>query len=189
MQCLHRAEAAAHYGGETLNTQAIRQARLGRDPIFNGHHGKARTIGMAGFRIDRRWAGRTETAAQIIDADNKETISVERLAGTDHVVPPADVLRIVGIVAGYVMGGVERMADQHRVRLGGVQRSVGLENQIVGLDRRPGTQFQWRIEMQRSRRDTSDRQRIEIGREMFIHSALGVHAVDQAPHFIASVRK
>ena len=38
------------------------------------------------------------------------------LPGPDHVVPPADVVGVVRVVAGDVMRRVERMADEHRVR-------------------------------------------------------------------------
>jgi hypothetical protein len=60
----------------------------------------------------------------------KNLSGVERLARTDEVVPPADVLRIVGIDAGDVVTTGKGMADQHGVGARRVERAVGFENQF-----------------------------------------------------------
>ena len=61
----------------------------------------------------------------------KKTVGVERLARPDHVVPPADVVRIVGVVAGDVVRRVQRVADEDGIRPVRVQLAVGLIGEFV----------------------------------------------------------
>ena len=103
---LHRAEAAAHDRRPAGNAEAFGESRLRVDPVLDCDHREACAIRPAGAWIDRRRAGRAETAAEIVHADDEEALGVERLTGADHVVPPADVDRIVGVVPGNMMRGI-----------------------------------------------------------------------------------
>ena len=60
--------------------------------------------------------------AEIVHADDEEAIGVDRLPGTDHVVPPAFAVGSLGVDAGDVVRRIERMADENRVGLRGVER-------------------------------------------------------------------
>ena len=75
--------------------------------------------------------GRAEAASQVVDADDEKAAGVDRLVRPDHVVPPADVLAVVGVVAGHVMRRVERMAHEHGVGGVGVELAVRLVGDVV----------------------------------------------------------
>ncbi len=94
--------------------------------------GKVRAPGLAAGRIDRRRAGRAEAAPEVVGADDEEAARVERLAGPDEVVPPADVGFLVFVEARHVMRRVQRVADEHGVRARGVQLAVGFIGDVVG---------------------------------------------------------
>ena len=97
------------------DAEMVGEPRLRIDPVLDRHQRKIGAPGLAGGRIDRQRAGRAEAAAEVVDADDEEAVGVERLAGPDHVVPPADVVRIALVVAGDVVRCVQRVADEHRV--------------------------------------------------------------------------
>lgn len=71
-------------------------------------------------------------ATQIIEADNKKFVGIQRSTGTNDVVPPTDVIGLVGIMAGDVVVAGECVTNEYGVRFGGVQGAVGFINQIVG---------------------------------------------------------
>jgi hypothetical protein len=133
-QRLHAAQRTAHHGGEPFDAEAVGQARLGRDPVFHRHQREGGAIGLAGGRIVVHRAGRAEAGAEVVDADDEEAVGVDRLARAHHVVPPAGALRLVRVVARHVVGGVQRVADQHRVGLVRVQGAVGFIHQRVVAD-------------------------------------------------------
>ena len=126
LQRLHGADAAAHHRGEALDAQVIRQARLRRHPVLHRHHGKVRAPGLASGRVDGRRAGGAEARTDVIGANDEEAVGVQGLARAHHVVPPADIIRVVRVDAGDVVRGVEGVADQHCVRARGIERAVGL---------------------------------------------------------------
>jgi hypothetical protein len=94
---LHAAEAAADHCRPGLDAQMIGQPCLCRHPVLDRHHREIGAVALAGFRIDRQRTRRTIATTQVVDADDKELPGIERLSRADEVVPPADVLRIVGI--------------------------------------------------------------------------------------------
>jgi hypothetical protein len=126
LQRLHRAERAADHRGEALDAEVVGEAALRLDPVLDRDHREVGAPGLAGGRIDRGRPGRAEAAADVIGADHEEAVGVERLAGADQVVPPADIGFFLFVKASHMMRGVERVAHQHRVGLRRVQRAVGL---------------------------------------------------------------
>jgi len=90
-------------------------------------------------------------------ADHEEAVGVERLARTHHVVPPADVLRVIRVDARDVMRRIERMTDEHRIAARGVERAIGLDHEVVPGQRRAVLQLQRLVEMQCLRSDDADR--------------------------------
>lgn len=91
--------------------------------------------------------GMLETYAEVDKADDEVAVGIERPAGADDVVPPADVVRCVGVMAGDVVVAGERVADENGVRLGGVERAVGLVDQIVGRQSATAAQVQRLVEV------------------------------------------
>ena len=69
-------------------------------------------------------------AAEVVHPDDEEALGVERLARPDEVVPPAEVFGSIGVHAGDVVRGVQRMADEHRIGARGIQRTVGLVGEL-----------------------------------------------------------
>ena len=80
---------------------------------------------MPVFGSDAGRPGRAHAAAEDVGADDEEAVGVDRLAGADQRLPPAG---LVGdrVLAGDVLIAGQRVADEDGVRLGGVQRAVGL---------------------------------------------------------------
>ncbi|MNV60208.1 hypothetical protein D3C71_1526630 [compost metagenome] len=146
-QRLHAAQAAAEHGGQPRDAQPVEQPRLGIDPVLDGDHGEIRAVDAAGVRVLVHGPGRAKARSQVVDADHEEAVGIDRLARADHVVPPALAFRLVGIHAGHMVGGVEGMAHQHRVRAVGVELAIGLVGEVVVVDRGTALQRQGLLEM------------------------------------------
>jgi len=71
-------------------------------------------------------------AAQVIEADNEKTLGVEWSSRANNVVPPTDVVGRIGVMAGNVVMAGQGVTNEDGVRFGGVERAVGLVDQIVG---------------------------------------------------------
>ncbi len=94
---LHATQRASHHRRELLDAEHICQTCLCMHPVFHGDYREIGAIWLAGSGIIMHRAGRTETRSEIVDADNKKSIGIDRLAGPDHVVPPAK-LFLAGLV-------------------------------------------------------------------------------------------
>src|SRR4051812_43668367 len=140
LQRLHCTEAAAHHRSETLNPQVIGQPRLRFDPVLYGDHWELRSPRSSGARIDARRSGGAVATAEIIHTHYEELAGVERFAGTHQIVPPAQILRIVGIDARDVVRSVQRMADEHGVAARRIKAAVRLIRELVAIQDRAAAQ-------------------------------------------------
>jgi hypothetical protein len=139
------------------DAEFIGEACLRIDPVLDGDDRKIAAPRSARLRIDRLRPRRAEAAPEIVDADDKEAIGVERLAWPDHVVPPADIVRLAFVPARDMVRRVERVADQNRIGALDVERAVGLERELEARQRCPAGERQRRVEMSALRDHGADR--------------------------------
>ena len=66
----------------------------------------------------------------------KNLSGIDGLARPHHVVPPADVLRILRVVARDMLVSRQCVADEDGVGLVGIQRTVSLVHQVVARQHR-----------------------------------------------------
>jgi hypothetical protein len=67
----------------------VDQQLLRLDHVADGDDREMQAVGLAGRRIDFLGADGAHAAAQEVRADDEILVGVERLAGTDDIVPPA----------------------------------------------------------------------------------------------------
>ena len=117
---------AADRGQQLGDAELVEQQRLDVNHVGDRDDREGRAVGLAGGRIDAGRAGRTVAAAEHVRADHEVAVGVERLAGADQHVPPAEAL-VVGLVTAGGMGVArEGVRDEHGVVAPLVQRAVGL---------------------------------------------------------------
>ena len=145
LEALHPAQRAAGDREQSLDAE-----RLAQEPALRAHHvGDGDDREVAAVRQPRggvrgRRAGGAAAATDQVRRDNEIPVRVERLAGADHPVPPAEpgagldatvvrleaVERSRGVGVGAPAGGVgvtgERVADEDDVAAVGRERAVGL---------------------------------------------------------------
>ena len=157
LQGLHAAEAAADHGGPLLDAQPVGPARLAVDPVFHGQYREVGAEGLAGFRVEAAGAGRAVAAAEVVQADHKELVGIDGLAGADAAVPPAGLALVDVVEARGVMMAGQGVADQHGVARRGVQLAVGFIDQVVGWQRTSAGQGQRFAEVRHLGHDQSNR--------------------------------
>src|SRR5205085_4872734 len=97
---------------------------------------------LAGCRIVVRWSGRPHAAADHIRTNNEEPIRVDRLAGTDHQVPPASLACHRMATCGELIAR-QGVANHHRVGLRAVELTVCLIGDGEGPECAAGIEPKW----------------------------------------------
>src|SRR6185312_2299002 len=95
--------------------------------------GKVHRIRAARFRIDRGRAGGPPASAENVRAEDKIFVRIERLAWTNHVVPPAGLSGVLADPSGMSIAR-ERMDDEDGIVFRGVQLAVGLISDLHGRE-------------------------------------------------------
>ena len=93
--------------------------------------------------------------------------------GAHHVVPPADVLQVVGVLAGDMVRGVQRMAHQHRIRARRIQFAIRLVGDFEFGQHRAALQLEWLGKACFLRRDDHCNPWNEKTRSAFARTGLG----------------
>jgi hypothetical protein len=94
---------------------------------------------------------------KVVDPEHEKAIRVDRLARTNQIVPPAYVLRLVGVDAGHMMRGIKRVTDQNRIIALSVELAVAFVSQLITVDARTAFQFDRLIELHHFRFDDTNR--------------------------------
>ena len=141
-QGLHAAQAAAHDCGQALDAQAVQQACLGIHPVFDRDHGKAGAVHTATVGVHMHRAGGAKTRSQVVHADHKKAVCVQRFARSDHAVPPAIRFVLACIQASEVVGGIERMQHQYGIGILRIQHTIGFVTEVIRPDRSTTAQRQ-----------------------------------------------
>ncbi len=172
---LHAAERSAGDGAHPHDAKLAQQRPFDADHVGNGNDRKVGTVRTAGLGVHRRRTGRPTTAAEKVRADHEKAFGVERLAGTDHAVPPAEPAALPGIAlfsaepvsrAGLdwrpretrrVGVAAQGMADEHDVIARRRQRAVGLVRDPDAAQFPAAVQQQRLGEVEELRLDRADR--------------------------------
>jgi hypothetical protein len=111
----HAAERATGDGREPLDPEHIEKRALGAHHVGDGDHREVGAVGPAGSRIHRSWPGAAAAASEQVSGDDVVAIGVERLARTDHPVPPAESLPGLAVT----VIGAETVSGAARCRVAG----------------------------------------------------------------------
>ena len=84
---------------------------------------------------------------QIVEADDKKVVSVDRLPWANTLVPPAGFLGVRTMVSGSMVVPAESMTDQYAVGALLVELAIGFINQLVARQVTSTDQLQWLIEV------------------------------------------
>ena len=176
LERLHPTERAAGHRGEPLDPQRIQERALGPDHVRDGDHREVRAVRAPRRGVERGRSRRPAAAAEQVRGDDEVAVRVERLARTDHPVPPAEPLsrlavavlraepiagargrrRLLGEAGG--MGvAAERVADQDRVVAPGREHAVGLVGNANRMQLASAVERHGIREVEVARLDGSDR--------------------------------
>ena len=129
----HAAHAGALDGMEFLDAEMAQERSLRADHVVDGDDRKVRGVRLARGGIDGARPGGSFATAKDVRADDEKAVGIKRLAGADHEIPPTGAAILVD--AGDVGIAAERMEDENRVGLFGVERAPRLVGEGVGRNR------------------------------------------------------
>ncbi len=138
LERLHPAQRASGNRREPLDAERVKEGALGSSHVRDSDHGEVRPIRLAGRRVDRRRPGRPAAAAEQVRGNDEKAVSVKRLAGADHPVPPAEPLadHAVAILRPEtVASALLRWRLREARRMGIAAESVAHQDDIVSLGR------------------------------------------------------
>ena len=160
LQDLHAAHRPADHAEQVGDAEMVEQGGLGTHHVGDRHHREAQVPGLPVRRIEGERPGGAHAAAQHVAADHEVAVGVDDPARPDQAIPPA-------FLAGHRIGvgdklvGGQRMADQHGVRLVGIEPAIGLVGDAVGAE------FDAAIELERpvgaQDRGAASLQRLALG--------------------------
>ena len=133
-------KTAAEDRGECSNAEGVGEHGLGSHPVLDRHGGERRPVRVPGCGIDGTRSGAAVTAAEVVQTDDEAAVRVDGLAGAYAHVPPTGFVVLHAVIAGRVMVSGQGVADQNSVRFVGVERSVGLVDDLE--IRQPDTALQ-----------------------------------------------
>jgi hypothetical protein len=133
LQGLHAPHGAAGDTEELVDLQMLDQELLGPHHIGDGDDGKTEAVGPSRGGVGVTGPGGAHAAAQHIAADDEIALGIERLAGADHLLPPAGppgdrILADQELVPG------QRMAGQDGIGACRVQLAIGLKGDGEGAE-------------------------------------------------------
>ena len=169
LHCLHSAETAAKHDGETLDAQRIGEQRLAFYPVAHCHNRKVRAVRFVGGRVGTGGAGRAETTAEVVAADNEPLIAIDRFAGADELFPPTRFFVGGVVIAGDVVAATQGVTNQNGIRFIGIQLPVSFVHQFIARQNAAARQPERLRKSERARLDEAYR----VGRK-FLGVSAGV---------------
>jgi hypothetical protein len=139
---------------QPIDAQVAEKLPLESHHVAQRDERKVEGVRLTGCGIRRGWAGRAVAAAEHVAADDEPAIGVDRLAGPDHLLPPAGL--VFGIVACRVGARGQSGGQQYGVVAAGI--APGLIGRDWTLDPTP------RLELERSREGPCPAMRLVHGR-------------------------
>jgi hypothetical protein len=133
LQHLHAAHGAARHAKELVDAQTVDEHGLGPHHVADRHDRQVEPPGAARRGIDGGGAGGAHAAAQHIRADDEIAVGVDGLARAHHDLPPAGLARHRMNIR-HMLVARQRVADEHRIGLVGIERAVGFVGQVVGAN-------------------------------------------------------